>query len=83
MSINQKHDRIHVQWYKHAARTAMGEIHDERELFLTNVCADVHFYAVVGKVKCRFLKLNEDIPLESDPNYFCRYALVGFFPHGC
>jgi hypothetical protein len=63
------------------SQTALGEIHEPRELFLGD-CMDVDWAAVVGKAgTVRFLKREQDAPrtledlrLGKDglPQYYCR-----------
>jgi len=42
----------HLHWFEHSSKTYMEEVSDPRELFMTQVCDDVLFSDILGKVLC-------------------------------
>ncbi|KDQ62886.1 hypothetical protein JAAARDRAFT_53111 [Jaapia argillacea MUCL 33604] len=70
-------DIIHVRWFQHGSKTALEEISDPQELFLTDICDDIGFDAIVGKVNVHWRVSRgggypyAEIPLEE---YFCKFV---------
>ena len=48
--ISEDHETAHVQWFWHAATTAIEEVSDPQELFLSELCDTVKLQTIVGKV---------------------------------
>jgi len=42
----------HIHWFEHSSKTYLEEVSDPRELFMTQVCDDVPFADILGKVLC-------------------------------
>ncbi|THG98216.1 hypothetical protein EW026_g3934 [Hermanssonia centrifuga] len=53
VSINQRGRTAHIQWFEHASKTLLQEIHDPQELFMTEICDTLELRLIVGKVNAR------------------------------
>ncbi|KAI0095061.1 S-adenosyl-L-methionine-dependent methyltransferase [Irpex rosettiformis] len=53
--IDRKQKTAHVQWFEHASKTLLQEIHDPNELFLTETCGTIELWTILKKCICHFI----------------------------
>jgi DNA (cytosine-5)-methyltransferase 1 len=71
--INKENERAHVQWFEHSSKTAMGEISDPQELFLTDICDGLDLHCIVGKARVHnFDFMSDSRPPMSHHDFFCK-----------
>jgi DNA (cytosine-5)-methyltransferase 1 len=66
---------MHVQWYEHSSKTAMGEICDPREVFLTEICDVLDLQCIVGKTTVHSYDfVSGSPPAMSHHDFYCKYV---------
>jgi len=73
IQINSDSQTAHVQWFEHSSKTAMGEISDAQELFLTDICDEVNLQCIVGKAKVHSYNFLSDFrPTIPHNDFYCK-----------
>ncbi|KAH7927250.1 S-adenosyl-L-methionine-dependent methyltransferase [Leucogyrophana mollusca] len=75
VSINEEHETIHAQWFEHSSKTAMQEINDPQELFLTDICSTIDFTLVVDRVMVHFFDPSQEkMPRMTPLDFFYKFV---------
>jgi DNA (cytosine-5)-methyltransferase 1 len=71
--IDGQYERAHVQWFEHSSKTAMGEISDPQELFLTDICDGLDLHCILSKVKVHMYDFaSASQPTISHLDFYCK-----------
>ena len=62
----------HVHWLEHSSKTYLEELSDPRELFMTQLCDDIPFADILGKVFCKGMSVEGTPHATSEPFFYCR-----------
>ena len=62
----------HVHWLEHSSKTYLEEMSDPRELFMTQVCDDIPFADVLGRVPCKETVASGISHTTSEPWFYCK-----------
>jgi len=62
----------HVHWFEHSSKTYLEEVSDSRELFMTQVCDDVPFGDILGKVLCGETLASCTSHATPEPPFYCK-----------
>lgn len=62
----------HVHWLEHSSKTYLEELSDPRELFMTQLCDDIPFADILGKVLCEGTSVGGASHITSGPFFYCR-----------
>jgi DNA (cytosine-5)-methyltransferase 1 len=71
--IDSELQRAHVQWFEHSSKTAMCEISDPEELFLTDICDGLDLHCIVGKANVHQYDFKAGSrPAMSHHDFYCK-----------
>ncbi|KAI0686823.1 hypothetical protein BC835DRAFT_1309374 [Cytidiella melzeri] len=54
--INSHDETAHVQYFEHASKTLLQEIHEPSELFLTQTCGSIELKTILRKCTCHYVE---------------------------